>query len=271
MTDPLRVLIVDDERIARGRLRELLAPRRGFEIAGECRSGTAAVEAIRRERPDLVLLDVQMPELDGFGVLEALGPEEVPPVIFVTAYDQYALRAFELHAVDYLLKPFDDERFEQALQRATGRIRRGRAEGFSQRFLSLLRDLSHAPPSSSGEPERDEAPSAPLNRLAVRSGSRWILVDIEDIDWIEGAGVYVRVVVGEKSHLLRASLSEMEERLDSGTFARIHRSTIANLTRVREILPRSHGEYVLVLNGGARLKVSRSYSDRVRAFLEQMT
>lgn len=261
---PFRVLIVDDEPLARDRLRELLAAQPDVVLVGECRNGRSALAAIRAERPDLVLLDMQMPEMDGLAVLEALAPEERPAVVFVTAYDRYALQAFELHALDYLLKPFEDERFEEALARVRAQRERERLGALSERLLGLLRSLSTAP-----EPAEAGAPELLPDRIAVRTGTRLHLVDVADVDWVEGAGVYARLIVGQKAHLLRTSLNELEARLPAERFLRIHRSTIVNTDRIREVRPRTHGEYVLLLQDGTRLKVSRTYSDRLRAFVEQ--
>ncbi|MEM1055563.1 MAG: LytTR family DNA-binding domain-containing protein [Bacteroidota bacterium] len=281
MSAPLRVLIADDEPLARERLRELVAMRDDAEPVGEARNGTEAVEAVRQAREagasvDLLLLDVEMPELDGLAALDALEPEERPAVVFVTAYDRYALRAFDLHALDYLLKPFDDERFHAALDRARDALRRGEAAALTQRLLALLRQADGAPAEvtradADGEEAQAEDSEAPLTRLAIRTGSRYDLVEVDEIDWIEGAGVYARLVVGDKAHLLRTPLAELERRLDAGRFVRIHRSTIVNLDRVREARGHAHGEYVLGLRDGTRLKVSRTYSDRIRAFLDGLS
>ncbi|MEM1041749.1 MAG: LytTR family DNA-binding domain-containing protein [Bacteroidota bacterium] len=258
---PLRVLIVDDEPPARKRLARLLKGQDGFETAGECANGREALDAIGAEQPDLVLLDVQMPELSGLEVLEALDPETMPVVVFVTAYDQHALRAFELHAVDYLLKPFDDERFEVAIGRAKARIERGHLAGLSRRLLTLLRSVEGGP----GEPDELVEPSAPAqaptDRLAIRSGDRLLIVKVEQIDWIEGAGVYAKLHVGPKTHLIRETLTNLAEQLDPERFVRIHRSTIVNRDRVRELRSYFHGEYIVILEDATQLKLSRTYRD----------
>lgn len=280
----LRVLVADDEPLARERLRELLGTRDDAEAVGEARNGREAIDAIRELRDkgtpaDLVLLDVEMPELDGFATLDALTPEERPAVVFVTAYDRYALRAFDLHALDYLLKPFNDARFHDAMDRARDSVRRGEAAALTQRLLALLRqsdgeaaEVSRATLEASGD--GDPAPEdtdALLTRLAIRTGSRYHLVEVDEIDWIEGAGVYARLIVGDKAHLLRTPLAELERKLDPTRFVRIHRSTIVNLDRVREARGHAHGEYVLGLRDGTKLKVSRTYSDRIRAFLDGLS
>ena len=272
MTPPLRVGIADDEPLARKRLRALLADRDDVALAVEARNGREAVEAVRRAHAehaplDLLLLDVEMPELDGLGAVSELAAEERPAVVFVTAYDRYAVQAFELHALDYVLKPFDDDRFHEALDRAAERRRGGDEDALTDRTLSLLRPPADETPADfEAEPTDADAPDR-LRRVAVRTGDRFHLVDADDIDWVEGAGVYVRLVTGEKSHLLRTNLADLERRLDPATFLRVHRSSIVNLDRVREVRVRPHGEYVLVLEDGTRLKVSRTYSDRVRAYL----
>ncbi len=276
MTPPLRVGIADDEPLARERLRTLLDGRDDVALVAEARHGQEAVDAVRDAQRagaplDLLLLDVEMPVLDGLGAVAALAADERPAIVFVTAYDRYAVQAFELHALDYVLKPFEDDRFHDALDRAAERRRGGDEDALSERTLSLLRPPDDEAPADF-EPEPARAPAAGeaperLRRVAVRTGDRFHLVDAEDIDWIEGAGVYVRLVAGEKSHLLRTNLADFERRLDPATFLRIHRSSIVNLDRVREVRLRPHGEYVLVLEDGTRLKVSRTYSDRVRAYL----
>jgi two-component system, LytTR family, response regulator len=262
----IRVLVVDDEPLARGRVVKLLRQRPGFEIIGECGNGAEAVEAIRRDPPDLLLLDVQMPEMNGFEVIETVGTDAVPAVIFVTAYDQHALRAFELHALDYLLKPYDDERFDRALQRARARVRRGQIEGLSHQLLVLLKDLRGEDAGTSAAPPAEEAPRW-LERLAVKTADRVALLKVDEIDWIEGAGVYVQLHVKGKRHLHRETLSNLEQQLDPSRFVRIHRSTIVNVERVKELVPYFHGEYVVVLNDATKLKLSRSYRDRLPAIL----
>ena len=276
---PLRVVIVDDEPLARERIRELLSARDDVETVGEARNGSEMVELVRSLRSgdgaaDLALLDVEMPEMDGLDALDALDPDERPAIVFVTAYDRYALRAFDLHALDYLLKPFDDERFHEALDRVRDAVRHGEAAALTERLLALLRQGPHETPAEVSDPEDDgngEEEPPPLRRLAIRTGTRYHLVEVDEIDWIEGAGVYARLVVGDKAHLLRTPLAELERRLDPTRFVRIHRSTIVNLDRVREARGHAHGEYILGLRDGTRLKVSRTYSDRIRAFLDGLT
>ena len=265
----MRVLIADDEPPARSRLRHLLA-RQEIEIVGETASGPQTVAAIRSLAPDLVFLDVQMPDLDGFGVVAEIGPEAMPTVIFVTAFDQYALRAFEACALDYLLKPFDDERFERALERAREALRRDRLDGLCGKLRSLLATEPAEPvaPKAAGESSTEHFTERFAQRLAIRSAGRVVFVETADIDWIEGAGTYVRLHVGSRSYLLRQTLRHLEATLDSGRFLRIHRSTMVNLKRVRELRSRSHGESRVILRDGTELKLSRSYRDRHARLLE---
>lgn len=246
----IRTLIVDDESLARDRLRDLLQKEPDIEIVGECADGRAALASIERERPDLIFLDIQMPELDGFGVLEALRAEPPPLIVFVTAFDQFALRAFEVHAVDYLLKPFDRERFQTALRHAVTQLRHREASSFDQRQSALLTELKPA----NKTPER----------LAVKkSDGRVVLVKIKDIDWVEAAHNYVELHVGKDSHLVRETLNTIEARLAPENFVRISRSVIVNVERIKELQPLFYGEYVITLHNGARLTLSRRYRDKL--------
>lgn len=248
----ISILIVDDEPLARERIRTLVCSDPEIEIAGECANGRAAVAAIERQAPQLVFLDVQMPDLDGFGVLEAVGPERMPVTIFVTAYDRYALRAFEVHALDYLLKPFDRERFETALARAKKQIRR-HDEDLHERLLALLEDLKPG--------------SKYLQRLVIKSGGRIFFLRAEEIDWIEASGNYVRLHVGKESHLLRETMNGIEARLDPARFVRVHRSTMVNLDRIKEVHPWFRGDHVIILRDGTRLTLSRSCWEKLEARL----
>jgi two-component system LytT family response regulator len=250
----IRVLLVDDEALVRRGIRSFLAGEPGITVIGECGNGLEAVDAIRAERPDLVFLDVQMPELDGLGVIDALDDDERPPaLIFVTAYDAYALRAFELHAVDYLLKPFDQHRFHTALGRARQRLASsGTGPPFADpRLESLLRELRPAP--------------AYADRLLVRTGNRLVPVAVAGIDWIEAADNYVRLHVGTERYALRETIRSLEARLDPRCFARVHRSSIVNLDRVREVRPLPSGDCTLVLAGGTELMLSRSWREAFEA------
>jgi two-component system LytT family response regulator len=245
----IRVLIVDDEVLARKRIRDLLEGQADVEIVGECSNGRDAVHKVLELGPDLLFLDVQMPGLNGLGVLEAVSPERMPVVIFVTAYDQYALKAFEVHALDYLLKPFDRSRFRESLQRARAQIQRVRTGDLSERLMSLLHDLK-------GERKF-------LDRLVVKAAGRIFFLRVDEIDWIEAAGNYLRLHVGRESHLLRETMSRIEHQLDPDQFLRIHRSTIVNIEQVKELRPLFHGEYAVILRDGRQLTLSRAYRGRL--------
>jgi two-component system LytT family response regulator len=246
---PLNVLVVDDEPLARERLRALLNQETGVRIVGECASGRTAVKAIQEKRPDLVFLDVQMPGLDGFGVVEQIGPEQMPAIVFVTAYDQYALKAFEVHALDYLLKPFDRERFQATLKRAQASHKLKSEGGGDERIASLVEALA--------------ARRQFADRLVVKAGGKERILPVEDIDWFEAAGNYVRLHVGGERLLLRETMVRLETRLDPERFFRIHRSTIVNLKRVKEMEPWFHGDYMVRLSDGQQLTLSRSYRPRL--------
>ncbi len=245
----LRVLIVDDESLARETLRLLLAGHAGVEIVGECDNGRDAVTLIRGETPDLVFLDIQMPEMNGFEVIKTIGLEAMPVTVFVTAYDQYALRAFEAQALDYLLKPFDDERFEQALDRARRQIERASVGTLDTRLSELVDRLAAASPT---DPH-------PLDRIMIRERSAMYFVKTDEIDWIEAAGDYVNIMAGGKAHLVRETMNGMVEKLDPAMFLRIHRSYIVHIDRIKEVQPYFHGDYLLLLRDGTTLKLSRRY------------
>ena len=233
----IRTVIVDDEPLARSNLAVLLRLDREIEIVGECGSGVDAAAEIRATKPDLVFLDVQMPECDGFDVLELLGTDVPPAIIFVTAYDQYALRAFEAGALDYLLKPFDNARFDRAVGRAKEKIAQGK-----------------------GLPKK-------LQRLTIKSAGQVAFVSLSEIDWIEAADYYAALHVGDKTHLLRRSMSELEQDLDPATFCRIHRSTIVNLNRVRGLKLSEDGDYQVLLENGTNLRLSRRYRKQLQSRL----
>ncbi len=260
---PIRVLIVDDEPLARQRLRRLLEQQPDCHLAGECATGSEAVGQIFRQAPELVFLDVQMPDLDGFAVIRAIGSEAMPEVVFVTAFDRYALDAFEVCAVDYLLKPFSDERFERALGLARERLRRSSIDQLGGRLLALLEHQSGESLAAQAAPPVGR----PARRLAVQTGKKVRLVEVEEIDWIEADGPYVKLHVGLTSHLTRGSLKSLEQRLDPQSFVRIHRSSMVNVSRIRELQPLFHGELLLILAGGKRLKVSRTYRERLRGVI----
>jgi len=241
---------VDDEPLARERLASLLAGEPDIEIVGQCRDGEEAVTAIHDHSPDLVFLDVQMPHMNGFEVIEAVGVERMPLVIFVTAYDQHALRAFQVKALDYLLKPFDKERLTDALQRARKQIEREETGDLGRRLMALVKDLRKDQPRS--------------DRLVVKSGGRLFFLRADEIDWIEAAGNYVRLHVGTTSHLLRETMNAIEARLDPEKFFRIHRCRIVNMERIQELQPWLNGEYAVLLRTGTRLTLSRGCREKLQ-------
>jgi two-component system, LytTR family, response regulator len=269
---PLRVLVVDDEPLARKSVRILLQDVPNVEVVGEAGNGPEAVERIAEAAPDLVFLDVQMPEMDGFEVLRALGPGRVPAVVFVTAYDEHAVRAFDAAAVDYLLKPFDDERFHRALERARARIGDRRVRELASRLAQVLSSAgveAPPPPSSSAEPRpaSSDAARSATGRIVLKNNGRITFLDVEKIDWIEAADYVVKLHAAGAVHLLREPIKELEARLDPRRFFRIHRSTIVNLGSVKELQPLFHGEYVVIMRDGAKLRLSRSRRERLEELL----
>jgi two-component system LytT family response regulator len=257
MSEPastIRVLLVDDEPLARERMRTALGQIPEVEVAGECADGLEAVAAIERGAADLILLDIQMPGLDGFGVVEQVGAERMPAVVFVTAYDSYALRAFEVHALDYVLKPFAPARFEDAVRRGMAQVRLRQAGETGRRLASLLRELP---------PGLEDARGRYATRILVREGDGFGFVDTGRVDWLESAGNYVRLHAGERSWLVRATLASVQASLDPARFVRIHRSTIVNLDRVREVQPWVGGDYIAILKDGRKLRVSRTHREEL--------
>jgi two-component system, LytTR family, response regulator len=248
---PLTALIVDDEPLARDGLRTLLS--RDPEIAAirEARDGREAVVSIRECNPEIVFLDVQMPEMDGFAVVRTIGAEYMPAVVFVTAHDQYAIQAFEINALDYLLKPVIEERFVKALVRAKSRIHSNEAADSNRQIIGLLETIA--------------SPQSHLKRLVVRSAGKTVFVDVESVDWIQGAENYVELHAGRVSHLLHVTMNNLEKSLDPEIFLRVHRSIIVNLCRIRDLQPGAHGEYLITLRDGTRLQSGRTYADRLRA------
>jgi len=249
----IQTVIVDDEPLARKFLREMLGNDPDIDIVAECASGYEALRIIKKLKPELVFLDIQMPELDGFAVLQALELEQVPLVIFVTAYDQYAMRAFEVHALDYLLKPFDDHKFERAMSRAKAQIRGREKETANENMVGLLRELNDR--------------SAYIERISVKSSDRIILLKTEKIDWIESDDNYVKIHSGKSSHQVRDTITNLERQLNPAMFLRIHRSTIVNIESIEALQPMYQGDYRVILNTGAQLTLSRRYRDRARQVL----
>jgi len=250
---PLTTLIVDDEPLAREGLRVLLSGDPEVSAIREARDGREAVGAIRESNLDLVFLDVQMPEMDGFEVVRKIGAEHMPQVVFVTAHDKYAIQAFEINALDYLLKPVIEERFVKALVRAKSRIRSNVALDSSRQIIGLLETIA--------------SPRTYVKRLAVRSGGKTVFVDVDDVDWIGAAENYVELHAGRVSHLLHVTLNTLENSLDPEVFLRIHRSIIVNLVRIKNLQSGGHGEYVITLRDGARLQSGRTYSSRLRGLI----
>jgi two-component system LytT family response regulator len=253
----IRAFVVDDEPPARRRMVELLEREPDVEVAGEYGNGLEAVEAIERENPDLLFLDVQMPELDGFGVIERAKADPPPVTVFVTAYDAYALKAFEVRALDYLLKPFSDERFEAALSRARERLVSRARAALGEKLLSLV------------DVEPELATRRFLERLVIKNAGRILFLDVGDVEWIEAAGVYVTIHEGGREHLLRESLTSLEEKLDPRHFARIHRSAIVALDRVAELRLDDRGGHRVVLRDGTELRSSRRHRESLEARLRE--
>lgn len=260
----LRAVIVDDEPAARRGVRLLLERDGGVEVVGEAATGIEAVELIRREKPDLAFLDVQMPGAGGFEALAELDGATAPAVIFVTAYDEHALRAFEVNAVDYLLKPYDDARFFASLLRAREEIRRRQADQVNDRLAQLLDYLRQTRGPMSAPPEDKTG-----DRILVKSSGEIFFLKAEEIDWIEAEGDYMKFHVAGRSHLMRETMARLEARLDPKRFIRIHRSTIVNIDRLRKLSPSFAGEYAVILQDGTKLKLSRGYHERIAALLKQ--
>jgi two-component system LytT family response regulator len=259
----LTALLIDDEPLAREGLRLLLSRDAEFTSIYEAKDGREAVIAIENLHPDLVFLDVQMPEMDGFTMLRQLDPARLPVVVFVTAFDQYALQAFDVHATDYLLKPFDDDRFREAVSRAKQSVRAGQLGRLSEELRALLDGVIPGAPAP-----RTAAPGGPyLKRLVIKSGGRVTLLNVRDIDWIEAEGDYVKIHVAKAWHLLRETMKRLEAQFDPARFVRIHRSTIVNVERIKELQPYFRGEYVVILQDGKSLKLSRGYKEHLESVL----
>lgn len=266
----IRAVIVDDEPLARRGIRARLERSGGYTVVAECASGREAVAAIREHAPSVVFLDVQMPGIDGFGVVDEIGADQMPVTIFVTAYDAHALRAFEAHAFDYLLKPIDDDRFTKTVERAKQRVVEREESEVARRLAALMQDIRPAVAAAeSAQARRIEssdpqaAPALPT-RIAIRDRDRVVFVDVADIGWIGADGDYVRIHTAGKSHLVRDTMLAMEQRLDPNTFVRIHRSTIVNVSRIKELRPYTSREYAVILRDGTRLRLSRRFRNRLR-------
>ena len=249
----LRTLVVDDEALPRQRMADLVRADSRLLLVGEADDGRAALDLIVAERPDLVFLDIQMPELDGFQVIAALDDDVLPAIVFVTAYDAYAIRAFEVNAVDYLLKPVNAERFDAAVTRVVGRV--GESRSGSE---AAVRDAAA---------RASETRAAPIHRFVARRGAKHYFIKTSDVDWIEADGNYLRLWTGDRSHLVRETMKAAEERLDAASFVRIHRSTIVAIDRIESIQAQENGDYLVTMTGGAKLTSSRGYADRIRGLL----
>lgn len=265
MNQKIRALIVDDESLAREALAVMLGDDPDVEVIAECRNGREAVRAIREQSPELVFLDIQMPEMDGFQVIEEVGVDQMPVTIFVTAYDKHALRAFAAHALDYLLKPFDHDRFHTAVHRAKTLIRHQKLGEIGDNLLALLQKMG---PSNAKRLALEN--KEPIDRVAIRSGGRIYFLQTDAIDWVEGAGDYLSLHSGEKAHLIRETMAEFYSKLDARKFLRIHRSTIVNIEKIKEIHPMYKGEYIIALTNGKRFKSSRGYRNELRRILDDV-
>jgi len=256
--DRIRTIVVDDEKPARMRLIELLQREADVEVAGTASDGREALDVLRRVKPDLLFLDVQMPQLDGFGVLEQLAPNEMPITILVTAYDKYAIQAFDAHAIDYLLKPFSDQRFDNAIKRARKYIASADVRGQGEELTAAAEERRSV-----------NARSGFLERLVLKSNGSITFLDVDDVDWIEAAGVYIYLHAGRQKHLYRSSVTQLLQRLNPRRFVRIHRSAAVNTSRIRELQSVSHGDFALILKDGTELTLSRAYRSQVEAWLRQ--
>jgi len=249
----MRVVIADDESLARKKLRMMLGSESGLQVVAECQDGAETIQALNTYKPDLLMLDIQMPDLDGFEVLSRVLPDEMPMVIFTTAFDRHAVRAFEAHALDYLLKPFDQERLHQAVSRARTELLKATDREATHRILDYLSERTAKQPAEN-------------RRLIIRAGGRVVFLSFDEIDWVEAAANYVRIYVGKQGYLLRRGIGDIAERLDPLQFIRIHRSTIVNVQKIKELQPVNSGEYIVVLKDGKELSCSRGY----RAGLQEL-
>lgn len=261
----IRAIIVDDEPAARRGVRLLLERDAAIEVVGEAATGQEAAELIQRAKPDLAFLDVQMPGSDGFAALEKIDPAVAPAVVFVTAYDEHALRAFEVNAVDYLLKPYDDARFGAALYRAKEEVRRRQTDHVNSRLTQLLDYLQQNGNNAAAQAKEERAGE----RILVKSSGEIFFLKAEEIDWIEAEGDYMKFHVNGRTHLMRETMARLEARLDAKRFIRIHRSTIVNIDRLRKLSPSFAGEYAVILHDGTKLKLSRGYHERIATLLKQ--
>ena len=265
----LRTLLVDDEALSRRGLELRLRVAADIEIIGQCSNGREALSAIREQRPDLVFLDIQMPGLSGFDVLAELQPHELPMIVFVTAYDRFAVQAFEARAIDYVLKPVDDARLAATLQHVRELVEQRTAIAERNQLVNLLAELRGSGEIEAAQGQPTKAPELPPNWLPIRNGRETVRVPVREIEWVDAAGDYLCIHASGNTHILRATMREMESLLDPRLFQRVHRSTIVNLTRVKSLRAHMNGEYFLRLEGGQELKLSRTYRDKVEYFLKR--
>lgn len=272
---PIRVMLAEDEPIARRRLLRFLRAEPDVDVVAECADGRAALTALGVEEVDLVLLDVQMPDLDGFEVVQAHGPERMPATIFVTAFDEYAVRAFEVHALDYLLKPVSAERFQVAFRRAREHLEHVSSAQTGRRLRAMLTQVLSTDPGAAGGAAVTAAPAtqpaATITRLTVKTDGRVRFIDVASVDWFEARGNYVRLHVGTTTHMVRETISAIEAALNPTQFARIHRGTIVNIDRIRELQPWFAGDYLMILKDGTQLKLTRTYRDQLQTRLHVIT
>ena len=255
MTMPaIRTIIADDEHLAREKLRFLVGEEAGVQVVAECESGGQTIEALHNHKPDLLLIDIRMPDMDGFDVLERIPADEMPVIVFTTAYDQFAIRAFEAQALDYLLKPFEQERLHNAIERTKAELLKSRHLGLTTHILNLL--------AKKTEPRVQSE-----DRMVIRAGGKIVFLDVKEIDWVEAAANYVKVNVGKDHYLLREGIGSMAERLDPERFVRIHRSAIVNIQKIRELQPCESGEYIAVLKNGKELSCSRGYRSQLHRLI----
>jgi len=259
ITPAIRTIIADDEDLSRQKLRLLLSSEAGIQVVAECHNGEQTVDAVHAHKPDLLLIDIRMPDMDGFDVLAKIAEDEMPVVVFTTAYDQFAIRAFDAHALDYLLKPFERERLHQAIERTRAELLKSHNLNLTSRILDMLAQKT--------EPQA-EAKQAD-DRMVIRAGGKVVFLDVKEIDWIEAAANYVKLNAGKDSYLLREGIGSMAERLDPERFVRIHRSVIVNVRKIRELQPCDSGEYIAVLKNGKELSCSRGYRAQVQRLISK--
>lgn len=269
MKEPITTIIVDDESLARRGLMIRLQEFEDIEIVGECSNGRDALKMIIEKQPKLMFLDIQMPGLDGFDVVKGMQGDDMPMVVFVTAFDQYAVDAFNVHAVDYILKPVEDERLQQAVEKARAKEQEKDAVSDKEKLLTLIGDITGKAPSDMDDLLNGKSEPKPQysEKISIKDGSNVTIVKTQDIGWIDAAGDYMCVHVGDDIHIMRITMKQLEAQLNPEIFQRVHRSTIVNLSQVKQVCSHMNGEYYLMLESGARLKMSRTFKDKVKHFL----